>query len=52
MVPWFPWFLKFVPGYLEVFPGYLGVVLKCLVLIPGLVWDRVVWDRGLQNVPP
>ena len=24
MVPWFPWFLEFVPGYLEMVPGYPG----------------------------
>ena len=26
MVPWFPWFLEFVPGYLEMVPGYPDVV--------------------------
>ena len=45
MVPWFPWFLEFVPRYLEmvtgyaemvpgpgVAPGYLIEVLGCLSL--------------------
>ena len=42
MVPWFPWFLEFVPGYLEmvpgypdVVPGYLGGVLWYLGQVPG-----------------
>ena len=30
MVPWFPWFLEFVPGYLEMVPGYPDVVLGYL----------------------
>ena len=44
MVPWFPWFLEFVPscleivtGYLEMAPGYPGVVPGYLIRVPGYV---------------
>ena len=37
MVPWFPWFLEFVPGYLEMVPGYPGVVPGYLSRVPGYV---------------
>ena len=41
MVPWFPWFLEFVPSYLEMVPGYPGLVPGYLggdwgPLVPGL----------------
>ena len=26
MVPWFPWFLEFVPGFPGVVPGNLGLI--------------------------
>ena len=42
MVPWFPWFLEFVPsylemvtGYLEMVPGYPGVVTGYIIGVPG-----------------
>ena len=35
MVPWFPWFLEFVPGYLEMVPSYPSVVPGNLGFING-----------------
>ena len=42
LVPWFPWFLEFVPGYLEMVtgylemvPGYPGVVTVYIIGFPG-----------------
>ena len=46
MVPWFPWFLDFVPSYLEMVPGYLGVVPVNSIGVPGYLSLSVVTWSG------
>ena len=45
-VPWFSWFLDFVPSYLEMVPGYLGVVPVNSIGVPGYLSLSVVTWSG------
>ena len=49
MVPWFPWFLEFVPSCPEIVTGYLEMVLGYPGVIPGYLggnWGPMVPGLG------